>query len=95
MCLGVPGEIIAIDEADPMTAIVEVSGVCRRVNLACVLPEGGESDSLVGAWTLVHVGFAMSLIDVEEANKTLAILSELEASMGDSPDGGGNSDAVR
>ncbi len=79
MCLGVPGEIIAIDEADSLTAIVEISGVRRRVNLACVLTESMSAQSLLGEWVLVHVGFAMNLIDAEEARKTLALLAELES----------------
>ncbi len=79
MCLGVPGEIIAIDEADSLTAIVAISGVRRWVNLACVLSEGMSPQSLLGKWVLVHVGFAMNLIDAEEARKTLALLAELES----------------
>ncbi|PSL10962.1 hydrogenase expression/formation protein HypC [Marinobacterium halophilum] len=79
MCLGIPGEIVAIDDAATLTAVVEVSGVRRRVNLACVLPTGADPASLLGYWVLVHVGFAMSLIDAEEAHQTLRLLAELEA----------------
>jgi hydrogenase expression/formation protein HypC len=78
MCLGVPGEIIAIEDTSILTAVVEISGVRRSVNLACVLAEGVPPESLLGQWVLVHVGFAMSLIDAEEALKTLELLAELQ-----------------
>jgi len=77
MCLGIPGQIIEITDAEAGTAQVIVSGVKREVNLGCVMPENGDLDSLLGRWTLVHVGFAMSIIDEEEAQKTLEILAEL------------------
>ncbi|WP_372831803.1 HypC/HybG/HupF family hydrogenase formation chaperone [Pontibacterium sp.] len=77
MCLGIPGQIVEIKDADEGVAMVNVSGVKREVNLGCVLPEDGHLDALIGRWTLVHVGFAMSLIDEEEAQKTLEILAEL------------------
>ncbi len=78
MCLGVPGEIIAIEDTSSLTAVVEISGVRRSVNLACVLAEGVPPESLLGQWVLVHVGFAMSLIDAEEARKTLELLAKLQ-----------------
>ncbi|GAA0785237.1 HypC/HybG/HupF family hydrogenase formation chaperone [Marinobacterium sediminicola] len=79
MCLGVPGQIIAIDDSDRSVAIVEVSSVRRRINLACVLNDAQPPESLVGGWVLVHVGFAMNLIDADEARKTLELLSELQS----------------
>ncbi len=77
MCLGIPGQIVEIVDAGSMLAMVNVSGVKREVNLSCVIPEDQNLDSLVGRWTLVHVGFAMSIIDEEEARKTLEVLAEL------------------
>ncbi len=77
MCLGIPGQIIAISDAERRLARVEISGVSREVNLAPVVPDDGNLDSLIGRWTLIHVGFAMSLIDETEAAKTLALLAEL------------------
>ncbi|WP_370280863.1 HypC/HybG/HupF family hydrogenase formation chaperone [Pontibacterium sp.] len=77
MCLGIPGQIVEIKDAAEGMAMVNVSGVKREVNLGCVLPEDSNLDALIGRWTLVHVGFAMSLIDEEEAQKTLEILAEL------------------
>lgn len=77
MCLGIPGQIIEIKNTSEGLGLVNVSGVKREVNLACVLPSDGDANALIGRWTLVHVGFAMSLIDEEEAQRTLAILAEL------------------
>ncbi len=77
MCLGIPGCITEIVDADQMLAMVDVSGVKREVNLACVLSAPADADQLIGRWTLVHVGFAMSLIDEDEARKTLELLAEL------------------
>ncbi|MBA4501787.1 HypC/HybG/HupF family hydrogenase formation chaperone [Marinobacterium marinum] len=79
MCLGVPGEIVAIDSAATASAVVEISGVRRRVNLTCVLTDNIRPESLLGQWVLVHTGFAMSLIDAAEAQHTLTLLAELEA----------------
>lgn len=77
MCLGIPGQIVEIKDAERQIAIADVSGVKREVNVACVLEPGAPVDSCIGYWVLVHVGFAMSRIDEEEAAKTLAILEEL------------------
>lgn len=76
MCLGIPGQIVAIADAQRKLATVEISGVRRDV---CVTPiaEGEPLDELLGVWVLVHVGFAMSRINEEEAAKTLQILREL------------------
>lgn len=77
MCLGIPGQILEITDAENSMAKVDVSGVRREVNIACIIEEGHPVEECVGDWVLVHVGFAMSRIDAEEAEKTLAILSEL------------------
>lgn len=77
MCLGIPGQIVEIKDAERQIAIADVSGVRREVNVACVLEPDAPVESCIGYWVLVHVGFAMSRIDEEEAAKTLAILEEL------------------
>ena len=77
MCLGIPGQIIEITDSENQLALVEVSGVKREVNVACVVETGQPVESCIGYWALIHVGFAMSRIDEEEAKKTLAILEEL------------------
>jgi hydrogenase expression/formation protein HypC len=77
MCLGIPGQIVAISDAENRRGIVSVAGVRREINLHCVLDEAHPIEACVGDWVLVHVGFAMSRIDEHEAAKTLAILAEL------------------
>lgn len=77
MCLGIPGKIIAITHQVNKLATVEVLGVRREINIACIVDDGHSVDSCVGDWVLVHVGFAMSRIDANEAQLTLAILHEL------------------
>lgn len=76
MCLGIPGRITEISDPARKLATVEISGVRREVNVACVVGDRALAD-LVGAWVLVHVGFAMSLINEEEAAKTLEVLKML------------------
>ena len=77
MCLGIPGRIVKIDDATNMLAIVDVGGVRRKVNIACIVDEEHPVSSCVGEWVLIHVGFAMSRLDEEEAAETLRILTEL------------------
>ncbi len=77
MCLGIPGQIVEIIDADTRQAKVDVAGVHRTVNIACIVDERHPPESCVGDWVLVHVGFAMSRIDEAEARKTLELLEEL------------------
>ena len=77
MCLGIPGQIVEISDIENKLAMVDVGGVRREVNIACIVDEMHSPDSCVGDWVLVHVGFAMSRIDEDEAARTLQILEEL------------------
>ncbi len=77
MCLGIPGQIVEITDAEKKLALVDVSGVKRTVNIACIVDAEHDVQSCVGDWVLVHVGFAMSRIDQQEAQKTLDILMQL------------------
>ncbi len=77
MCLGIPGQITAITDADKKLALADVSGVKREVNVACIMKDGETVEDLIGVWTLIHVGFAMSRIDEAEAAKTLEVLMML------------------
>ncbi len=77
MCLGIPGQVVEITNIDRKMALVEVSGVRREVSLECVIDESYSLQMCVGNWVLVHVGFAMSLINEEEAASTLKVLKEL------------------
>ncbi len=77
MCLGIPGQIVEITDAEKKLALADVSGVRRPVNIACIVDAEHDPASCVGDWVLVHVGFAMSRIDAAEAQKTLDLLLEL------------------
>ncbi|MDR3525828.1 MAG: HypC/HybG/HupF family hydrogenase formation chaperone [Rhizomicrobium sp.] len=77
MCLGIPGQIVRITNVERKLAMVDVSGVQREVNIACVSEDGSPLEDCVGYWVLVHVGFAMSRIDESEAATTLRVLNEL------------------
>lgn len=76
MCLGIPGRIVAISDAQRKLAMIDVSGVRREVNIACIIGER-PIDACIGDWVLIHVGFAMSVIDEAQAAETLRILTEL------------------
>jgi len=77
MCLGIPGRIEAITRPEAKLALVDVLGVRREINIACIVREGEPLQACVGAWVLVHVGFAMNRIDEREAMLTLQLLKEL------------------
>ncbi len=73
MCLGIPGRIVEFVDPTRHLAKVDVSGVKRTINVGLVLPDGLD----VGDWVLIHVGFALSKIDEEEARRTTEYLMEL------------------
>jgi len=67
MCLGIPGEVVELLDPDTSLATVDVSGVRRAVSIKLLEPD----PVAVGDWVLVHVGFALSKIDEDEAAATL------------------------
>ena len=71
MCLGIPMKLIRIEEND--RGLVEVDGMRKTISLA-LLEERPE-----GAYVLVHAGYALQLVDEDEAEKTLEILREFAA----------------
>jgi len=77
MCLGIPGQIIEITDVKQKLAVVNVGGVKRQVNIACIVDEQHPVESCVGDWALIHVGFAMNRINEKEAMETLQLLEEL------------------
>ena len=77
MCLGIPGRIVSLDDAEAALATVDVCGVRRQINLVCIIDDDHPFATCLGDWVLVHVGFAMSRIDEKEAQETLRILEEL------------------
>jgi hydrogenase expression/formation protein HypC len=77
MCLAIPGEVLeVVDEANRL-AKVDVAGVRRNVNIG-LLDEGGEGVG-PGDWVLIHVGFAISKVDEEEALATRRLLEGMGA----------------
>ncbi|AFY41427.1 HypC/HybG/HupF family hydrogenase formation chaperone [Nostoc sp. PCC 7107] len=79
MCLGTPGQIVEITDIQKKLAIVNVAGVKRQVNIACIVDEQHPPEACLGDWVLVHVGFAMNRINEEEAAETLKLLEEIAA----------------
>jgi hydrogenase expression/formation protein HypC len=77
MCLGIPGRIVEITHAVNKLAMVDVLGVRREINIACVVNDEHPVAGCIGDWVLVHVGFAMSRIDEKEAQLTLDVLRML------------------
>ena len=74
MCLGIPGKVVEINDEGPLRmARVDFGGVRKEACLAYV-PE-----VKVGDYVIVHVGFAISQLDEEEAQKTLEILRMIDA----------------
>lgn len=73
MCLGIPGKIISLQESDALlrTGVVSFGGVQKEISLAYV-PE-----AIVGDYVVVHVGFAISIIDEEEADRVFSYLEEI------------------
>jgi hydrogenase expression/formation protein HypC len=70
MCLGIPGQLVDFVDAHEHLARVDVAGVTRIINVGLLEDETLER----GDWVLIHVGFAMSKIDEEEASLALASL---------------------
>jgi len=83
MCLGIPGQIVEVADPYVPVAIVEVGGVRRAINIAFIADETHTPAQCIGDWVLVHVGFAMSRIDEQEAVRTLALLRELDEAQGE------------
>jgi hydrogenase expression/formation protein HypC len=73
MCLAIPARVVEIVDAESCTAKVEIGGVRRHVNIGLL----DANEVRVGDYVLVHVGFAMSKIDEQEAAETLRLLREL------------------
>ena len=79
VCLGIPGQVVALLDEHEHLARVEVSGVGRIVNIGLL-----EDEPLApGDWVLIHVGFAMSKIDEDEARRALEGLQLLGRELDD------------
>lgn len=80
MCLAIPGKVLDIQEQGPLrSARVQFGGIVRQVSLNFV-PEAG-----LGDYVMVHVGFAISVVDAEEAERTYKILEEMGELEGEMP----------
>ena len=80
MCLGIPGQITEITNSEHKLAIVNIGGVKRQINIACIVDEQHPPETCIGDWVLVHVGFAMNRINEQEAAETLKLLQEIAQS---------------
>lgn len=74
MCLAVPGKLISVDESSALmrSGRVNFGGIIKEVSLAYV-PE-----AKVGDYVLVHVGFALSIVDEAEANQVFDYLKKMD-----------------
>jgi hydrogenase expression/formation protein HypC len=77
ICLAIPGQIIEVVDEPNRLAKVDVAGVHRNINVG-LLDEGGMG-VVPGDWVLIHVGFAMSKVDEDEARATLGMLQRMGA----------------
>jgi hydrogenase expression/formation protein HypC len=80
VCLAIPGKILEVSSQTDPTALVDVAGVRRRVNLGLI----EEEKPVPGDWILIHVGFALSKIseqDAEDQMRMLRVLGEDSAAM--------------
>lgn len=97
MCIGTPAQLIALDDNQPDIGIIAVGGTRREVDLSLIGSCDENGQSRLGQWVLVHVGFAMSVLDEQQAKETLATLeqmSELESDVGAFLNNGGGSYAL-
>lgn len=78
MCLAIPGQVIEIVDRVNQIARVDVVGVRRNINVS-LLDDGAGDAALPGDWVLIHVGFALSKVDEEEAQATLRLLQRMGA----------------
>ena len=72
MCLAIPGQVVEVTDEVNRLAKVDVAGVQRNVNIGLLDADGDPAGP--GDWVLIHVGFALSKVDEEEARSTLRML---------------------
>ncbi len=77
MCLAIPGQILEVVDESNRLARVDVAGVRRNVNIGLLDEDGGGAGP--GDWVLIHVGFAISKVDEEEARATRKLLEGMGA----------------
>jgi hydrogenase expression/formation protein HypC len=77
VCLAIPGQIIEVVDDANRLAQVDVAGVKRTVNVGLLDEDGG--GAVPGDWVLIHVGFAISRVDEDEALATIKLLEGMGA----------------
>jgi hydrogenase expression/formation protein HypC len=75
MCLAIPGQVVEVVDEERRLAMVDVAGVRRTVNIGLLDVNGGGVGP--GDWVLIHVGFAISQVDEEEARATRELLERM------------------
>ena len=78
MCLAIPGQIVELVNVEHRLAVVDVAGVRRNVNVGLLDGDGGVGVG-PGDWVLIHVGFAISQVDEDEARATRELLERMGA----------------
>lgn len=78
MCLAIPARVVSLHDGEQ--AEIDVGGTRNRVSLALV------DDVEVGDYVIVHTGFAIARLDVEEAEKTLALFAQIADEIGEPAD---------
>jgi hydrogenase expression/formation protein HypC len=78
MCLAIPGQVVEILDPANQIAKVDVVGVRRNINVG-LLSDGDGGGVQPGDWVLIHVGFALSKVDEQEAEATLSLLEQMGA----------------
>ena len=74
MCLGIPGQIVDIADADKHCGRVEIAGSTRHVYLGLLAPEAVQ----IGTWVLVNAGLAIHLLQADEASQLLHFMQALD-----------------
>ncbi len=75
MCLAIPGQVMEVVDEENRLATIAVAGVRRTVNIGLLDVDGTSAGP--GDWVLIHVGFALSKIDEEEAHATIRLLEQM------------------
>ena len=79
MCLAIPGQVVEVLDPANQIAKVDVVGVRRNINVGLLSDGDGAGGVGPGDWVLIHVGFALSKVDEEEAQATLSLLEQMGA----------------
>lgn len=79
MCLGIPGQIVEIIDAEKHIGRVKVQGITRTIHTGLLAPEEVQT----GTWVLINAGMAVSLLEADEASQILQFIEELDRQFGE------------